>query len=94
VQVEQRPQALPVRLALPLAQREPPRTRFHRDAGLGWCDRPAGLIARPSQPRPWLLFPLWHRFHLRFGFGGSLKVLATFSATSSGIELECVFSFP
>jgi hypothetical protein len=60
---EQRPRALPVRLALPLAQPEP---RVHSVSPrlarrLLEMVRPAQQVssARPSQPRPSLLFPLW-----------------------------------
>src|SRR5882762_6517248 len=60
VQVEQRPQALPVRLALPLAQREPPAHSVSPRRWLGVVRQAQqASSARPSQPRPWLLFPLW-----------------------------------
>jgi len=60
VQVEQRPQALPVRLALPLAQREPPTHSVSPRRWLGVVRQAQqASSARPSQPRPWLLFPLW-----------------------------------
>jgi hypothetical protein len=62
VLVEQRPRALPVRLALPLAQREPPAhsvSPLLARRWLGALRQPQqASSARPSQPRPWLLFPL------------------------------------
>jgi hypothetical protein len=60
---EQRPRALPVRLALPLAQQEPPAHSVsprlaRRSLGVLRQAQQASS-ARPSQPRPSLLFPLW-----------------------------------
>src|ERR1700687_5781597 len=60
---EQRPGALPVRLALPLAQREPPAHSVsprlaRRSLGVVRQAQQASS-ARPSQPRSSLLFPLW-----------------------------------
>src|SRR6266850_1219646 len=56
-------QALPVRLALPLAQREPPAHSVSLRLARRWLgvvrQAQQASSARPSQPRPWLLFPLW-----------------------------------
>ena len=60
---EQRPRARPVRLALPLAQQEPPAHSVSPRLARRWLavvrQAQQASSARPSQPRPWLLFPLW-----------------------------------
>src|SRR6266436_5748569 len=63
VALEQRPQVLPARSALSPAQRKPqvhsvsrrPASRSLAEARQAW----QVSSARPSQPCPWLLFPLW-----------------------------------
>src|SRR6267378_504665 len=63
VLLEQRPQALPVQLVLPLAQREPPVHSVSPRLARRWLgvvrQAQQASSARPSQPRPSLLFPLW-----------------------------------
>ena len=63
VLLEQRPRALPVRLALPPAQREPPEHSVSPRLARRWLgvvrQAQQASSARPSQPRPSLLFPLW-----------------------------------
>src|SRR5882672_3341235 len=60
---ERRPRALPLRLALPLAQREPPVHSVSPRLARRWLgvvrQAQQASSARPSRPRPWLLFPLW-----------------------------------
>ena len=63
VLLEQRPRALPVRLVLPPAQREPPPHSVSPRRARRWLgvvrQAQQASSARPSQPRPSLLFPLW-----------------------------------
>ena len=63
VLLERRPRVLPVRLALPLAQREPQARSVSPRLARRWLgvlrQAQQASSARPSQPRPSLLFLLW-----------------------------------